>query len=656
MMRMTRRIFVTGVWPLMMLLMPCVSPQISSATPTLAGQNTTGGAVPLQSDGYQATVSFWKQLEKESLELQSTLLALQGKAYESFPSDQEKRRASLAASLAEKYANAHFDGSSGSVNLPNQMTAYFSKELEVTKLTTVHSPSQISYLLRERKFVCSNGLRSITGMINKETPSGSMFIDVTAPKFHEEVEKLFSTGPASRPNALSAETAVLNDAYERIVTTQMTRMDLFAENFLSSDTLYNEVLTAARTGYRKRHPSEFTTTAAAVKPARPELHSTGSVLDAIRAENIWHLSLFFGFWLLTALIIFGVRKLFGNVHKSTKEESRVKNNMKQAFMRNGKSGNKETYLTDMDSQSGKRYIRAAYRAAGYLVRIYSGENPESVDLILYRNNRQYLMQYCNWDCGRIELEMVQDFHNAMTSESVGNGIIVSPAHFSAEATKFARESAIRIVSENKLLVMLQRGKQSLLLTPAADNGTAPECAPPALREVKQNPPPTPILRNRSLTGGVEERGTAAQGSGDGESLRESVEEQVAAVLERLVAHAVELAAPRAVTRAVNAAVERAMTEGIPRRIEAAVAEAVGKAIATLVEAPVAAAVKQAVTAAVAQELRFAVELPVSSEVARVVARSINDTVPQAVAEAVKSAVAAELVPSVIGAQGIATLP
>jgi hypothetical protein len=533
-------------------------------------------------------------------------------------------------------------------------------------------------------------------MINYENPSGSMFIEVNAPTFRDEVEKLFSSGPSIRTAATSAETAVLNDAYELIAISQKIRIDVFADNFLRSPKVYNEVLAIARSGYRERHPAEFSALSSE-KPASFAVPPKNRALVPLWAKNQRNILFFFVVSGLAALIIFGLRKFDFKLHNHTYGESGVKSKVKNALLRKRITGGEKTYLTDIDSETGKKYIRAAYRADGYLMHAYTGKYQNIVDLILYHTSRQYFLQYRNWDNGRIEADVVRNLYSAMISGSVHYGIIISPAHFSLEARKFAREAAITIVSENNLLVMLQRGRQALAAEKTAahtdevqlsakqtdmpvaldaEKTVAPSAeesegeASASVRTItdigeqpasankeadfatvgqtilfataRSAPGPTPDALDSHIERSVAEAVEKAIATVVWQQITESLTDTVALAVDRQVATVVDRSVARALDQSIEAILEKkvaeAVEQAVPAAVQQAAADAIDKTVAVAVERPVRYAVAGAVAEAVEQAVPDVMATTVEA-VAAAVAETIGDTVKQPVAVAVEKEIA-----------------
>ncbi len=416
-------------------------------------------------DGFKRTVDYWNELEKLAREVQSTVMILDNQATESFPGNNPNHIAYINGKLAEKYPGAKYDGRSGSVPLPNNLVAFISQDLKVTKITDVLSVagkrSSKSYYIQERKFECNSGFNSIAGLVNKEKPSDSGFSRVSFTDFQDAVEKIFSSGPGLKPAGASAGVAVLNDAYQFSSGKQGIRMDLFAEKFLLSEELYDFVLTNARNGYIKRHPSgSFAADAQKTEIKVPRIDK------AAPEEKLWHVGSFFiGLFvvvlLLFMLLFYGVRWFLHQLRSNSDVEGRVQSSMKKSYLNKKKSVAKSDFVTSLDHELCKLQIQEAYRAQGYELREPDGEDSNLVDLILSKGSRTYYLNYGFWGNDRIEAAVVKDFQSVVSRDGVMGGIMISPAHFSRDSWKFADETGMEIVSDDKLLKLLQQGNEHL---------------------------------------------------------------------------------------------------------------------------------------------------------------------------------------------------
>ena len=631
-------------------------------------------------DGFKLTVAYWTELEKLARETELTLVELDHKATEAFPANSPKHLAYINSTLARKYPGAKYDGKNGSVPLLNNLVASFSQDLKVTKITDVLSVagrrSSRTYYIRERKFECNSGLNSITGLINRENPAASLFSEVKFSAFQGAVEKIFSTGPDARTANSSAGVAVLNDAYQLSAGAQGLRMDTFAEKFLLTDDMYSFVLQTALTGYRQRHPSEFSVNDPS-KPA-PKVVLPGA---AAAEGKLWNVGSFFvGLFLvvlaLLAALFYGFRWFFQQVRDNLNVENRVRASMKSSQLNKKKSTGKSDSITGLEYEICKKNIQEAYRAEGYQLQVYFGLNSSQADLILVKDSTRYLVNYKLWDKERIELDVLKNFHSAMLSESVTGGIIISPAYFSRDARKFAKESSIDIVSENKLQLLLQRATEPITVigkslgvevvfpvrgeqplpgigVAGSGGGFSVEGAGGEIDDSagKQNviaphDEPSVDAIEPSMLKGYDTTGAESPAPSFLASLISSGEAKAGGA-EHYSEHAVADAVEKAVTRVVwgevtdslGDTVALAVGKQMAKVLDESVVDAVDQAIAGILEKKVADSVAQPIAEAIAKAVSAGVDRPVLDAVSRVITDTVEREVPRAVAQSVARAMA-----------------
>ena len=536
--------------------------------------------------------------------------------------------------------------------------------------------SSRTYYIRERKFECNSGLNSITGLINRENPAASLFSEVKFSAFQGAVEKIFSTGPDARTANSSAGVAVLNDAYQLSAGAQGLRMDTFAEKFLLTDDMYSFVLQTALTGYRQRHPSEFSVNDPS-KPA-PKVVLPGA---AAAEGKLWNVGSFFvGLFLvvlaLLAALFYGFRWFFQQVRDNLNVENRVRASMKSSQLNKKKSTGKSDSITGLEYEICKKNIQEAYRAEGYQLQVYFGLNSSQADLILVKDSTRYLVNYKLWDKERIELDVLKNFHSAMLSESVTGGIIISPAYFSRDARKFAKESSIDIVSENKLQLLLQRATEPITVigkslgvevvfpvrreqplpgigVAGSGGGFSVEGAGGEIDDSagKQNviaphDEPSVDAIEPSMLKGYDTTGAESPAPSFLASLISSGEAKAGGA-EHYSEHAVADAVEKAVTRVVwgevtdslGDTVALAVGKQMAKALDESVVDAVDQAIAGILEKKVADSVAQPIAEAIAKAVSAGVDRPVLDAVSRVITDTVEREVPRAVAQSVARAMA-----------------
>lgn len=552
-----------------------------AASPSGRPSADTPSSSPSQIDGFTRTADYWGELEKLAGEVQSTLATIAGHAAAAFPANIPQQQAYIASTLAEKYPGAKYDGTSGSVPLPNNLVAYFAEDLQVSRISdavpVVGRPSGKNYYIRQRKFECYSGLNSITGLVNRERPGDSLFIEVKFPLFQDAVEKMFAAGPEIRTATSSSGVAVLNDSYELSARTQGMRMDIFAEKFLVTDDVFNFVMQNARDGYRQRHAAEFSA-AASSKPA-PNVMVPVASDSSSRLRNVgafFFLLLLAVLALLVALLVLA-RYFYQRVSSTASSEGRMMSSIKS------RSKQRKLFVIDYVKNLGrdayKLSIVEAYRAKGYEIMEYAGEYPERVNLVLTRNGRRYYLNYKSWIHDRIDVDMVKNLHTAVSQEHVAGGIIIAPAHVSRDVWKFIKKTRIEIVTEERVLTLLKAGKES----------PEPSVGMPAA-------PVTGVRDDGFPPKGMVDIDHAARlaVAGAAEKVVEQVVSEQVANLRDTVARAVEQAVTVSLEKIVESMVERSVGNTLRKTVSDSGDEELPGAAASDVKQPVTEAVARAV--------------------------------------------------------------
>jgi hypothetical protein len=349
------------------LLMALLTPAMASAAIAPSAPQRSASPSP-SSDGYTLTTEYWRQLERLASEVESTLVSLDNQAATAFPTSKFERVTQVNNKLALKYPGAKYDGTSGTVPLPNHLVATFAQDLKVSKITDDYSAAgrrtSRNYFVHERIFECSSGFNSIAGLVNSETPGNSMFTKVSYAAFQEAVGKIIPASQSTKTAYSSTGVAVLNDAYQLFAKAQGLRMDIFADNMLSSDDMYSAVLKHAQTGYKERHPAEIPVTDSPKAGAKESL-STKSAGEA-SLWSIW--SFFFGLlFAVLALImalIYGVRWFLRRGQQGPTLEERLQAGKAKSARNKSRSRRKGDFGKSLELEIGKTQNRETSRGEG----------------------------------------------------------------------------------------------------------------------------------------------------------------------------------------------------------------------------------------------------------------------------------------------------
>ena len=248
-----------------------VKPNASQAQSPPEGSGwaaSTSGAA----DGFQRTVTAFQMFEKRGSEIATVLQKLHAETVAVNPGDTAKQQALFLKKLTERYPGSTYDGATGTVTYQKDFLATFNSALNVDSIKELGAVT-VSYLLGAGSILLSDGVSSVTAVIDKTDPSRSRFSQAVIPLITDEAERILSIPGYKRITTDSVETSILNDAYQLLSLTNALRMDYFAADVMRYPSLQRKALGIAAKGYIERHPREYQVGA---EPAKPEKNIPGS--------------------------------------------------------------------------------------------------------------------------------------------------------------------------------------------------------------------------------------------------------------------------------------------------------------------------------------------------------------------------------------------
>jgi hypothetical protein len=235
-------------------------------------------------DGFQRTVRAFQVFEKKGNDISVALQKLHAEAVAVNPGDVAKQQALFLKKLTELYPGSTYDGATGTGTITSQkdFIATFSNSLNVDSIKELGAVN-VSYLLGQGKIQLSDGVSSVTIIIDKSDPPRSRFSLAGIPAIKDEAESILTIPGYKRTVTDSVETSILNDAYQLLSQTNALRMDFFAADIMRYPTLQGKALGIAGKGYYDRHPSEYQLGAEPAKPAKkiPDGASSAGKTDVV---------------------------------------------------------------------------------------------------------------------------------------------------------------------------------------------------------------------------------------------------------------------------------------------------------------------------------------------------------------------------------------
>ena len=135
-------------------------------------------------------------------------------------------------------------------------------------------------------------------------------------------------------------------------------------------------------------------------------------------------------------------------------------------------------VDELSWRNFERLVGEAFRQKGYSVTETGGAGGDGgVDLILKRDSDTTLVQCKQWRQQSVGVKTVRELYGVMTQRRAKGAIIVTAGDFTEEATRFARESGVRLVSGRQLQALVA-GVHPMDDQPAENSPSCPRCGSP----------------------------------------------------------------------------------------------------------------------------------------------------------------------------------
>jgi restriction system protein len=134
-------------------------------------------------------------------------------------------------------------------------------------------------------------------------------------------------------------------------------------------------------------------------------------------------------------------------------------------------------LDDMSWQQFEMLVGEYYRQKGHKVEEVGGGGADGgVDLILYKNDEEYLVQCKQWKAYKVGVKPVRELLGVMVGSAASGGIVVTSGEFSKDAMSFARENNIQLINGSELHKMIRSAQQTAApMPPPPKDPVCPKC-------------------------------------------------------------------------------------------------------------------------------------------------------------------------------------
>lgn len=107
-----------------------------------------------------------------------------------------------------------------------------------------------------------------------------------------------------------------------------------------------------------------------------------------------------------------------------------------------------------------------FRLQGYVVTEMGGEG--AADLVLQKGAGRFLVQCRHWRATRVDAGTVRELHAAAAAQGAAGCFLVTSGEFTAEAVELARAARVQLINGARLIVMLEKARQTLTMPPRVE--------------------------------------------------------------------------------------------------------------------------------------------------------------------------------------------
>ncbi|WP_309967146.1 restriction endonuclease [Variovorax guangxiensis] len=114
-------------------------------------------------------------------------------------------------------------------------------------------------------------------------------------------------------------------------------------------------------------------------------------------------------------------------------------------------------LDGMSWREFEMLVGEGFRLQGYsVVENFKPGPDDGIDLVLRKNDEQYLVQCKQWRAFKVGISVVRELYGVMAAKGAAGGFVVTSGRFTSEAEEFANGRNVRLVDGPKLDQLLKQ--------------------------------------------------------------------------------------------------------------------------------------------------------------------------------------------------------
>jgi restriction system protein len=136
-------------------------------------------------------------------------------------------------------------------------------------------------------------------------------------------------------------------------------------------------------------------------------------------------------------------------------------------------------LDGMSWQQFERLVGEGFRLQGYrVVETGGGGADGGIDLVLYKDGEQYLVQCKQWRAFRVGVEIVRELYGVMAAKGAAGGFVVTSGRFTGEARSFTEGRNVQLIDGTRLFTLIREVAGTTKQVPATPAVSAPTTSAP----------------------------------------------------------------------------------------------------------------------------------------------------------------------------------
>lgn len=107
-------------------------------------------------------------------------------------------------------------------------------------------------------------------------------------------------------------------------------------------------------------------------------------------------------------------------------------------------------------------LAEGFRQRGFVVEEVGGEGAEvGVDLVLSKANDRFFVHCAQWQAETVDVESVQELHDAVTARGATGGYLVTCGQFTEDAAALAKAHKLTLIDGKQLVVLLDEANETI---------------------------------------------------------------------------------------------------------------------------------------------------------------------------------------------------